>query len=406
MARLATAGFEWNSADADGGQAGSGSVQSTTKRSGTYAWQGDSGAGNTALNGEWSGGGLTLSLGTAYYWRAYFRVSALPSSDVKILRITTAALILTVKLTSAGKIQLWSGDGASQIGSDSADTVSTNTWYRLELRTLIATGSIDEAELRLDGTSVASATGLALSETALSGMQFGWMDAPGANKSIYFDDFALNDTAGSFQNSWPGAGSVVLLVPTADSQVGSWTGGAGGTTNLWDALNNKPPAGHSTETNTTQIENADGSPDNTTDEYRATMTTYTAAGVGASDTVTLAQLMIWHGEDVSTGAKVGEAWIASNPAETQPADNINPFGPTGGGALGIWPTNWRLTWGGGISASGVTKGTAPIAHVRKTDTGTRVASVCALGIYVEYIPVVAATSLLLRHRFPQALLVR
>lgn len=384
MTRIGFGGWESGSTQAESMFGAGGTVQSTVKRSGTYALKCDSTAGNTTDTGLFEPWVLTLVTARSYFYRAYFRVeSNLPTADAIIMRWPSVARIV---LTTTGKLQLWTGfTGGSQVGSDSTLTVAVDTWYMLELKVRVDTGATDEVAARVDGTEFAAATGLSITDTAPDpGPETGWMSAPGANRVIYFDDHAFNDDQGAADNTWPGEGKCVLMVPTADAQRGSWTGGAGGTTNLWDALNNLPPTGTATETNTTQVENADSSPDNTTDEYRATMQTYTALGIGASDTVRLAQLWVWHGEDVAAGVKTGEAWIASNPAETQPADNINPFGPTASGALGTFPTNWRLTLGGAIDASGVTKGTAPVAHLRKTDTGTRVASACALWIYVEY----------------------
>jgi hypothetical protein len=66
------------------------------------------------------------------------------------------------------------------------------------------------------------------------------------------DDFSVNDDAGSVNNSWCGPSHGVLwLSPVSDAQRGSWTGGAGGTTNLYEKTRTR----HQTTrpTNTDQI---------------------------------------------------------------------------------------------------------------------------------------------------------
>jgi len=198
-----------------------------------------------------------------------------------------------------------------------------------------------------------------------------------------FDDWATNDNNGADQNSWPGAGSVVLCKPISDSQDGSWTGGAGGTgIDLSLAVSSTPPVGTAAETNTTQIESVDSSGDNATDEYRANLTTYTDAGIGASDTINVLHPLINHGEDVSTGTKTGSFGLQSNPSQTYATFT---FGDDVGG-LGTFPTNWRTKLSSPVYSPSVTKGSSPVLAVRKTDTGTRVASVDFMGLNVEYVP--------------------
>lgn len=386
MTRLLNAGCEWGSPSGDGLTGSAPAVMTAgtgTKRSGTYAWELTGTSGDTLAIPFGTG-----TLGRTYRARVYFRftgsIAAYTAGSIFGIREAIGSALVDARLNTNGTLELLR-NASTVIGSPSA-ALSADTWYRIELAVNIGTGAVDTAALLLDGASVASGSSLSISDNVPTDVAI-VANAPGASTTFWWDDLALNDDQGASQNSWPGAGSVVLLRPTADSQVGTWTGGVGGTTNLFAALDNLPPAGTATETDTTQIESADGSPDNATDEYRATMQTYTAAGIAAGDAVVIAQAHAWHGEDVATGAKTGRFWIASNPAETDPGTAIiNPFGPTGGGALGTWPTDWRLTNGASVDASGVTLGTAPVVHLRKMDTGTRVASVCALGVYVEYVP--------------------
>lgn len=61
-----------------------------------------------------------------------------------------------------------------------------------------------------------------------------------------YDDFAVNDDTGGWQNTWPGMGTVELLLPTADGAIGDWLNGTSFSTtlsDLFDAVNNIPPDG-------------------------------------------------------------------------------------------------------------------------------------------------------------------
>jgi hypothetical protein len=55
---------------------------------------------------------------------------------------------------------------------------------------------------------------------------------------IYFDDIAINDEAGSFQNSFPGPGKTFLLEPSGDNTL-TWDRVPTDTTN-WDRVDDVP----------------------------------------------------------------------------------------------------------------------------------------------------------------------
>lgn len=404
MGRLMTSGWEVGSWPTSGppnnievtSPIGAATFDSGVFRSGSKSGKADSGAGGSDawFEAQPLGAATALTSGRTYYTRVYMRFAAFPSTSAQVLGFSDTNDFVKVVVTSAGALQLFrsSGDGGGdvQVGSDSS-ALSLDTWYRIEVsfNCVTGTGNDDSAELLVDGTSVASGSGFNANATLGTPflIEIGWQNIGGlgANKVMYVDDFAFNDDQGSSQNTWPGEGKVVSLIPISDNQRGSWTGGAGGTTNLYDAINNFPPTGTATETNLTQIESADSSGDNATDEYRGNLTAYSTAGVGASDTVTLLQAFVCHGEDVATGTKTGSFGGESNPSWTYDTftfgDNV--------GALGTYPTNWAWSRGAIQYGPSVTVGSSPVVAIRKTDTGTRVASVCSLFMNVEYVPAVA-----------------
>lgn len=284
-----------------------------------------------------------------------------------------------VRVNTSGQLELFSLQAGIGILYTTA-ALTANQWYQVEVGWMIASGAGDDyAELKLDGVSLFSSTTTNIGTSVHLQVAFHTTSGGGINMDT--DDVALNDNQGASQNTFPGEGKVVLCVPISDSQDGSWTGGAGGVGDLSTAVDNKPPIGTAAETDLTQIESIDASGDNATDEYRANLTTYTNAGIGASDTITLIQPIINHGEDVSTGTKTGSFGMQANPAA---AYATFTFGDDAG-ALGTWATNWRTAYGTPSYAPSVTLGSSPVLAVRKTDTGTRVASVDAMGLYVEYV---------------------
>lgn len=372
-------------------------IGTSVVRSGTYAGVCASGAGNIQSFWNWQTG-WCLTLNATNYVRCYFCFAGLPSAATADIVVPAASNTVAARLTSAGKLQLWNYFTAGQIGSDSVVTIvaDSSTWYRIEMSvTLNASTQITACEVRLDGVSVASTTGLAIGSSQVCAL--GWRTAPGANKTCYIDDIAINDSTGSAQNTWPGAGSVVLLVPTADSAVGTgWTLGTGtaiASNSGSTAVKNRPPLGVADLTagsDAWQIRNATS---NANVNYDATMTTYTAAGVAAGATVNVITPIVATAAPVSTSAKAGTVGVVSNPAITNVA--LSTEGTAGafwqGFAAAAYKSGWKWSYGTPTSAPSVTLGTAPVMRVTQVTASTRIAQVCFMGIHVDYTPAAAPT---------------
>lgn len=392
MARLVTLGAESGAISSEYGSDGvqngglfAPTIDSTTKRSGSFSFKLDSTASPNTTLGYFSP--FSQATNRNYFYRDYVNFAQFPASTIAVLAATFTGptQIASIRVTSAGVVQLWNEQGTpAQIGSD-GPTLSTGTFYRLELEVRVATGggAASTAKARVDGTEFAATTTANLGTTGPAGIIFGWASSPGASKVAYHDDIAVNDDQGANQNTYPGDGKVVMLVPISDNARASlWTGGTGGTTSLFDAVNNTPPVGTATETNTSQIEHAGGAA-GTTDAYDANMTTYTNAGIGAGATINVITPTYNHGEDVTTGTKLLNISIVSNPAIAS-IGNI-PAGQDVG-LLGTFPSNWRSDVGVVTHAPSVTLGTSPVMRVTRPETATRVASVDFMGMIVDYTP--------------------
>lgn len=352
-----------------------------TKRSGLASFKCDSGAGNAAAYVSFSPlvSLISLNTGESFFWCGYFYFSHLPGSTIPIVHCENTTQDVEVRLTSGGKLQLWT---SAQLGSDSSATVSTGSWYRVEVRVKSVSGS-DEFELRVNGTAEVNTTSAVYSDSTQSfAVSAGWWSAPGASKVCFVDDVACNKSDGSANNSWVGAHRVIMALPISDGSIGSgWTAGAGGTSNLYDAINNNPPAGLATETNTSQIEcnSNSGSSDAT-----FVTNTYTDLGLTGSETVGCIYVSCHHAEDISTGTKTGNLALQANPDQS---GNFVGFTYGGGsGAATDWgaaSSTWREAKTGFFDDQSVTAGTGITMRVRKTDTTTRVAQVCFLGTFID-----------------------
>lgn len=402
MARLLTAGAETLSAIGEDktmeggitsvvvGANGVVSVDSATVHAGAKSFKVDSGA--SGNGGGYLQYSFTPALATIYYARAWFYAAAFPSSAYIVLENDLGvAGSANIRLTSTGTMEV--RDSTVVLGTSSA--VSLNTWFSLELAVQHnSTASTSYVEGRLNGVSFGSSSTVNRTTVAAPALvRYGPQGGSGNNIVTYVDDIAFNDNAGANQNTWAGLSKQVLLLPTGDNAIGTgWTLGSGGTTVLWDAVNNVPPVGVADAGTTGQIRNASA---NANVNYDATMNTYSEAGITVVDTVNLVDPMVWTAAPVTTSSKQGTVGVASNPAIANIA--LAAGGTAGafwsGTTGGTYATGWKLSHGTLTYAPSVTVSTAPVMRVTQVTSSTRIAMVCFMGIYVDYTPGTAGTNL-------------
>lgn len=237
MARLLTNGFELNSLtnaiDISGTNTSNGgtiAIDTTTKRHGGYSFH----ASNPGVSGlarcHWT---FTAAASGPFFGRVYINIASLPTNTPTVVGIWDGTTLRSsLRITPAGVIQLF--NSTTKVGSD-GPTLSLNTWYCLELKySNVGSG---ELEGKVDHVSFASAS------TGGSGTVDRISIGAVTNSTgfdFYFDDVALNDSTGSYQNSFPGAGSVIHLRPNAAGDSAQWTRSTGA--NNWANVDETTPS--------------------------------------------------------------------------------------------------------------------------------------------------------------------
>jgi hypothetical protein len=306
--------------------------------------------------------------------------------------------MVNVRLTSAGALAVYLN--TTLIGTSST-AFSATGWHWVGVRNVTGTSVVF---LQIDGVDEVTGTATVAGWTGA----FGCNGTEASGIDIYIDDVIV-DNAGFLAPS-----KVALLLPISDQYRSAlWTNGTGGTTNLYDAVNNVPPAGLATETATSQIEQTGGTSGDGYYYYSANMTTYTTAGVGSSDTILAVQGLIVWGEDSGTGTKLLSYFGQSNPAWTGESSIDVSTGDGSGATLnyGAGPPDYWNERRSAVKTTGlaigsdITLGTSPQMHVLRPETASRTASVCFMGMYVAWTPYVAppVSMVVPRRVYPQLL---
>lgn len=304
--------------------------------------------------------------------RAYFYFASFPLATLtKIIQLSDSGGDHTsIRVNSDGTLELWNDVGAVQLGSDSA-ALSLNTWYRIELASG-TTHTGDDVIARIDGVDFASST----THSAGANWRYFEVGVMGAlAMDLYVDDIALNDTTGTAQTFWPGAGSIVHMHPDS-------AGDAAASAGTFADIDEITP-----DDATTIIVI-----DETTDIGDYNLETSANAGIGASDTITLVQVGIrFAGLSAATHTHVTR--IKSQASGTVVS------GTTTTGALSTYSTNddtasarfYKLTSYVDPQAGGVwTPSLLDSAQIGVTSTDANPdVNVSTLWALVEYVPGVA-----------------
>lgn len=203
MARIHTVGMETGVLAKEIEDAGA-SLETSFVRSGGYSWK-----------ETWakiiSGSPQTIYMGIAFapvginnggYWLRF--------SDGSVYHVST-------KINADGSIDLV-GPTGSTVDTSDAGAMTAGVWSYIEIYFYCADSS-GRFHLKIDGVTAIDYTGDTKNGTGNFTKIHG--TGGGSWEEYYWDDFVLNDTSGSSNNSWPGS---IKLVPVRPNAAGDNTG--------------------------------------------------------------------------------------------------------------------------------------------------------------------------------------
>lgn len=254
MARVAMTGAEWQSVTAGvelNTVSGALQIDTTTKYGGSASYEvsGAIGAG-AAIEGALP----AVSLATLYA-KLHIYIDSMTSSPAEDIVcywsfVTSGGVnIFSVQFyNDSGTLHMtgYINDFATNVLNTTTD-VAFDQWMRIEVH--FDTSPADGSEvftIRLNGSDVYSSSALTFTNKTVGLINFGGFNGSGGSDSgtvAYFDDIIVNNTSGSFNNTWVGDEKIVVAVPTG-------AGDNAATTGIYSYINEIPPSNTATSGST------------------------------------------------------------------------------------------------------------------------------------------------------------
>ncbi len=279
---------------------GSPTIQTTTKHSGSYAMRANTSSAQAVVSRAFSSG----TTNQTYFLVSAFYIASACNDTTDIMKTMNSSVVSAarIRVTSGNNIVLL--NNVTSTSQTSSTTLSTATWYILMLKHVsLDSGGSMEARIYNDmGDSpveTLSITGEDTQNTDVRSFQFGVGTA--ATCDLYFDDVAINDATGTFQNDYPQTFKLAMVKPASDQTV-TWT---------------KTGANCSGTTNTDCVDDEPGTPDDASgyntsstanNEDRLNSTTLPAEVPSDADMILLAVMDRWDGNGTS-GTRQGRHLI-------------------------------------------------------------------------------------------------
>lgn len=334
MSRVYHTGAEWQSASTFelGSVSGALAVSTSIKYGGAASWRV---TGSIAADAVIEGELPNLGNLTNFYAKGMIHVADLPSSPAQ--EIVAYMSFVNSGGTNVLSIQFYNDAGTlhcvvyyNDFATQAVDTstgIAMDAWMRVEVHydTTPANGS-EILEVKVDGTTIVSLTNLNYTLKTIALYNWGVFNGSAGSIStedVYFDDFAVNSSAGSLNNSWVGDEKIVAAVPSA-------AGDNAATAGTFASVNEIP----ATDTATSSANRIELDSNGNIADYNVTDTA--TLGIGSADTIKAISMLMRLREEAagtssyqmriksaasgtvasSTAADAGNATARSNPNGT------------------------------------------------------------------------------------------
>jgi hypothetical protein len=247
MSRIFQCGFEMGHVDcfdAFGSDATKTTVV-TTPTGGSWSGYAAKFAQGTGLNtlalGRFNTGGTQSELYVRYRFRMASGIAA-SNTLLSIVEFKNASGEQCNLAIRTDALQLIARKGTTVLGT-AVGALSLDRWYLIEIHVIVS-DTVGVFDVKVDGTTILSLGSSLDTKTQTDNAQINTITFFGAAGGIsnflsYIDDIAVNDTAGSVNNSWVGDGRISALIPNGAGDTQQFTKNTGASNQ--EAVDEIPP---------------------------------------------------------------------------------------------------------------------------------------------------------------------
>jgi hypothetical protein len=343
------------------------------------------------------------SNGVDYFLRSAFYFATMPNQATGIMGFGDAATAnrVRVRLNTAGTLSVVVD--STEVAGTGSTVLVTGQWYLIELRakrdaTSPGTGA-DTVELRLNtATELAAVTNASINGTwnrAVVGLNLFAATDTATTGDVYIDDVALNDSSGTAQTGYPGAGSIALLTPNGAGEFdqGTALAGSAAAATAWQSVDDGIATGTVDGTDYVVLDANATSWTLTGDRFAVAMSSMPTASAVALVTIHayVTNNITTNGAAANSGYSLGVQIANGGTKSTASSGNIN-FNKTwtlniGGVARSVAPLTLYTD---PDSASWTETKVNSLQAMFRSDDGTPSVEVTSMWAMVEYTPGVAA----------------
>lgn len=233
MARLWQCGFELQSVTANVETQivnGSPTIDTTLKRSGAASLKVSKASAATCYVGQ------NVGATTALFIRSYINITTSVNANARgfcpLVHDDLGDDIVGIGINTDDTLQFYyrrSSDAAFTTSGSATSALTKGSWYRVELYVRKNSNTSVDFNFKLDGISISlgNVTIFDYGDGSVRDIYNGFFFS--ATGEVNYDDIAVNNTSGSFQNAFPGDGKIIHLKPNAEGDSNTFATQAGGT---------------------------------------------------------------------------------------------------------------------------------------------------------------------------------
>lgn len=232
MARIFSCGFETRDNLEMNASGGTSMIYDANRKGYALRQQSSSGSVSGSILGYFS------TTATEIYGRMYIsRNTTGNNNSIYLYDASATTALIRFSFNGSGNMVYWVGGTSVYTASGTIPWPSIWALFEFHVKQASSGGII---EAKIDGVPIGTYTGNTYNALPMGSLGVTWANAGFVGMSMSFDEIAVNDTSGSYQNTWCGDGYIILLKPNGNGSSSQMTGSDGNSTDNYLLVDDVP----------------------------------------------------------------------------------------------------------------------------------------------------------------------